>query len=406
MYGNNEGKSRGVYKELEESIVLELKDITKSFGETQVLKGVNLKVHEGEFVTLLGSSGCGKTTTLRIIAGLEQPDSGEVLLEGEVMGDRPPEKRNANMVFQNYALFPHMNVYNNIAYGLKIRGVNKNEIKGRVDEMLSLVQLKGYEKRMPSQMSGGQRQRVAIARALINNPKVLLLDEPLGALDLQLRRQMQLELKRLQKKLGITFIYITHDQEEAINMSDVIAVMRDGKFEQTGSPSEIYDTPKTSYVASFVGSANVLKGEVKDVKDGVVTLSNESGTMCCALPESMQKEKGTEDPLDDSASVDENLFCPGRICTLAIRSESIRLMREGEAKNSLHGTVTEKNFAGGMLRIEVSLPDQTTVVVSRHGINIDFDAGDKVCLTWDAFDAVFVDLDAPLLDKEPSGEEG
>ncbi len=372
---------------MEKPVVLELKNITKSFGETQVLRDINLTVHEGEFVTLLGSSGCGKTTTLRIIAGLEQPDSGEVILEGEVMGDRAPEKRNANMVFQNYALFPHMNVYNNIAYGLKIRGVDKNEICRRVTDMLSLVQLEGFEKRMPSEMSGGQRQRVAIARALINNPKVLLLDEPLGALDLQLRRQMQLELKRLQKKLGITFIYITHDQEEAINMSDVIAVMKDGRFEQTGSPAEIYDRPKTSYVATFVGSANVLSGTVASVADGVAILENESGTMCCKVRPISALAK------EDSTKINVSVIQKGQQRTIAVRSESINLEKEQKSAQALHGVITEKNFAGGMLRIEVELSDGKTVVVSRHGIDFSCGAGDAVFLEWNAKDAVFVDLE-------------
>ncbi|MCC8066626.1 MAG: ABC transporter ATP-binding protein, partial [Clostridiales bacterium] len=388
----------------------------------------NPTVHEGEFVTLLGSSGCGKTTTLRIIAGLESPDSGEVILEGEVMGEKAPEKRNVNTVFQNYALFPHMNVYNNIAYGLKVRSRNgrreallnrrnastgmgssrpdKDEIRRRVTEMLALVQLEGFEKRMPSQMSGGQKQRVAIARALINNPRVLLLDEPLGALDLQLRRQMQLELKRLQKKLGITFIYITHDQEEAINMSDVIAVMRDGRFEQTGSPSEIYDTPRTSYVASFVGSANVLSGKVIDVADGEAVLANSHGTMLCR---------------DDARF----RIRPGQERTLAVRSENIRIWSEKKSAHALRGRIVEKSFVGGMLRIEVKLDDSQadsslyeddssnslsadgqsglknteesvmseTVVISRHGINFHYDVGESVYLEWDAQDAVFVDAE-------------
>ena len=231
--------------------VLELQEITKSFSGTPVLNGISLKAEQGEFITLLGSSGCGKTTTLRIIAGLETPDSGRVLLSGKDMTDTEPNKRDVNTVFQNYALFPHMNVEQNIGYSLKIRKRPKTEIRGEVQKMLSLVQLTGYEKRMPSELSGGQRQRVAIARSLINRPQLLLLDEPLGALDLQLRRQMQQELKRLQKKLGITFIYITHDQEEALNMSDRIAVMMDGRFQQLGTPSEVYDSPKTAYVARF-----------------------------------------------------------------------------------------------------------------------------------------------------------
>ncbi len=367
---------------MEKPVVLELKNITKKFGDTEVLRGLNLTVQEGDFVTLLGPSGCGKTTTLRIIAGLEYPDSGEVVLEGKVMGDCEPEKRPVNTIFQNYALFPHMNVYNNIAYGLKLRKVNKNEIQQRVSEMLELVQLEGFEKRMPAEMSGGQRQRVAIARALINNPRVLLLDEPLGALDLQLRRQMQLELKRLQKKLGITFIYITHDQEEAINMSDVIAVMRDGKFEQTGSPAEIYDMPKTSYVASFVGSANILSGTVTALDDRKAVLETAGGTMCCELP--AQK---------DLIRVDEQR-------TLSIRSENINLWAEQKSPQAIKGIITEKNFAGGMLRIEVKRPDDSIVVVSRHGINFSYDVGDEIYLEWVASDAVFVDLEQEITEQQ------
>lgn len=357
----------------ERPIVLELRNITKSFGEMEVLRGVSLSVREGQFVTLLGSSGCGKTTTLRIIAGLEYPDSGEVLLEGKEMGVMAPEKRSVNTVFQNYALFPHMNVYNNIAYGLKLRKVGKAEVKERVSQMLSLVQLEGFEKRMPSEMSGGQRQRVAIARALINNPRVLLLDEPLGALDLQLRRQMQYELKTLQKKLGITFIYITHDQEEAINMSDVIVVMRDGRFEQAGSPAEVYDHPRTSYVAEFVGSANILHGRVISADGEKVILSMSNGTFVC------KKEK---------FSVKE-----GDVLTVAVRSENISVWREPKSEQWLCGTMAEKSFAGGMLRIVVSLEDGTEVVITRQGINFHYDIGEKVYLEWEDKDAVFVDME-------------
>lgn len=219
-----EVRKTGEKARMEES-VLELRGIEKEFGKVSVLKGISLNVKKGEFITFLGSSGCGKTTTLRIIAGLETPDVGEVFINGECVNQLPPEKRSVNTVFQNYALFPHMNVSENIAYGLKIKKIEKRTIQNKVTEALELIQLSGYEKRMPSELSGGQKQRVAIARAIVNNPQVLLLDEPLGALDLQLRRQMQLELKKLQKQLGITFIYITHDQEEAINMSSRIAVM-------------------------------------------------------------------------------------------------------------------------------------------------------------------------------------
>lgn len=253
---------------------LELKNIRKGFSnEEEVLKGISLAIEKGEFITLLGSSGCGKTTTLRIIAGLEMPDAGQVFLDGKDVTALNPEDRDVNTVFQNYALFPHMNVADNIGYGLRLKKVPRTEIRRRVKEMLELVQLPGYEKRKPSELSGGQKQRVAIARALINNPRVLLLDEPLGALDLQLRRAMQVELKRLQKKLGITFIYITHDQEEAINMSDRIAVMNHGTFEQIGTPDEIYNHPRTSYVATFVGNANILKGVAGATENGKVAVN-------------------------------------------------------------------------------------------------------------------------------------
>lgn len=237
--------------------ILELKDIHKRFGETEVLRGISLAVERGEFITLLGSSGCGKTTTLRIVAGLEACDRGQALLEGRDVTLDAPEKRSLNTVFQNYALFPHMSVGENIGYGLRLKRWKKAEIQAAVRDALALVQLPGYEDRKPSELSGGQRQRIAIARAIVNQPKVLLLDEPLGALDLQLRRQMQFELKRLQKQLGISFIYITHDQEEALNMSDRIAVMKNGVFQQIDTPSAVYDRPHNAYVAQFVGSANV-----------------------------------------------------------------------------------------------------------------------------------------------------
>ena len=240
--------------------LLSLQHISKNFGEGDVLRDISLDVARGEFVTLLGASGCGKTTTLRIISGLETPDEGTVLLDGRDVTALPPERRPVNTVFQSYALFPHMNVEKNVAYGLRVRRMDKASIEKRVREMLELVQMADFAKRMPSQLSGGQRQRIAIARALAPEPELLLLDEPLGALDLQLRRQMQLELKRLQKKLGITFVYITHDQEEAINMSDRIAVMRGGRFEQLGTPEEIYDEPKTHYVAQFIGRSTILSG--------------------------------------------------------------------------------------------------------------------------------------------------
>ena len=319
--------------------VLVLQGIEKSFGETHVLRGIDLHIAQGEFLTLLGSSGCGKTTIIRIVGGLETPDAGRVFLYGEDVTDLEPYERNVNTVFQNYALFPHMNVEANVGYGLKLKKKSKEEIHKAVTEALDLVELEGYEKRMPSELSGGQKQRVAIARAIVNEPKVLLLDEPLGALDLQLRRQMQLELKRLQKRLGITFIYITHDQEEALNMSDRIAVMKDGRFEQIGTVHEIYDHPRTAYVARFVGNANIIH-------------------------------------VDGQA--------------LAVRSEKIQLSKESPAAGGLAGVVREKSFVGGMLRIVVELTDGTEVVASRHGIDADWEAGQSCWIYWDPSAAVVV----------------
>ena len=257
--------------------IVQLKNITKSFGDNQVLKPISLDIYEGEFLTLLGSSGCGKTTTLRIIAGFETPTEGSVFIENKDVTELAPYNRDVNTVFQSYALFPHMTVFDNIAFGLVEKKMDKKEIKKKVMEMLELVQLHGFEKRKPSQMSGGQKQRVAIARALVNSPKVLLLDEPLGALDLKLRKQMQVELKRLQKKLGITFVYVTHDQEEALTMSDRIAVMHQGHFEQIGTAKEIYERPQTKFVASFIGESNIFEANVDTIAGDELGLMMENG---------------------------------------------------------------------------------------------------------------------------------
>ena len=261
----------------ERKAIVQLKNITKSFGDNQVLKPISLDIYEGEFLTLLGSSGCGKTTTLRIIAGFETPTEGNVYIEDKDVTELAPYNRDVNTVFQSYALFPHMTVFDNIAFGLVEKKMDKKEIKKKVLEMLDLVQLHGFEKRKPSQMSGGQKQRVAIARALVNSPKVLLLDEPLGALDLKLRKQMQVELKRLQKKLGITFVYVTHDQEEALTMSDRIAVMHQGHFEQIGTAKEIYENPQTKFVASFIGESNIFEANVDTIEGTDLGRTMENG---------------------------------------------------------------------------------------------------------------------------------
>ena len=245
---------------MDKNKIIELKNITKEYEGEQVLRGINLDIHDKEFVTLLGPSGCGKTTTLRIVGGFITPDSGDVYFGGKRVIDLPPYKRPVNTVFQKYALFPHLNVYENVAFGLRLKKTPESEVARRVGEMLELVDLKGFDRRSVNQLSGGQQQRIAIARALINNPKVLLLDEPLGALDLKLRKEMQIELKKIQQRMEITFIYVTHDQEEALTMSDTVVVMRDGTIQQIGTPQDIYNEPVNAFVADFIGESNILPG--------------------------------------------------------------------------------------------------------------------------------------------------
>jgi spermidine/putrescine transport system ATP-binding protein len=244
--------------------IIKLVNICKNFDKETILNNFNLHIKKNEFVTFLGPSGCGKTTTLRIIGGFERPTSGDVCFEGKIINDTPAYKRQINTVFQKYALFPHMNVFENIAFGLKIKKMSSNEIKNRVEKILKLVGLVGYEKREIDSLSGGQQQRIAIARALVNEPKVLLLDEPLGALDLKLRKEMEIELKKMQKQLGITFIYVTHDQEEALTMSDTIVVMEKGKIQQIGTPIDIYNEPQNAFVAKFIGQSNIIEGIMLD----------------------------------------------------------------------------------------------------------------------------------------------
>jgi spermidine/putrescine transport system ATP-binding protein len=356
-------------------------------------------VNSGEFITLLGPSGCGKTTTLRIIAGLERADAGRVFLDGEEVSERPPNKRNVNMVFQNYALFPHMSVAQNIAYGLKLKGLPRAEIQQIVAEALELVRLAGFGRRSPGSLSGGERQRVALARALVNRPKALLLDEPLGALDLQLRRQMQEELKRLQQQLGIAFIYITHDQEEALTMSDRIVVMREGRFEQIGSAAEVYDQPQTSFVARFVGNANILQGTVVPetatarIAEGTVSpgaaLGSDAGVLVLA------HATGRVRALNRGAAVR-----PGERLTIAVRAEHLilepRLPGDSEGGEGLAVRVTGKSFAGGQLRITLELSGGGELAASRLGIDSPLAVGEEARARWaDPAQAVIVDREGP-----------
>ncbi|CDE20161.1 MAG: spermidine/putrescine ABC transporter ATP-binding protein [Eubacteriales bacterium] len=298
--------------------IIELRNVSKSFDGEIVLKNLSLDIHDKEFITLLGPSGCGKTTTLRIIGGFVEPDEGDVCFMGERINDLPPYKRNVNTVFQRYALFPHLNVFENIAFGLRVHRTPEKEIVERVEKMIALVNLKGFEKRSVTTLSGGQQQRVAIARALVNNPKVLLLDEPLAALDLKLRKDMQKELKNIQQQTGITFIYVTHDQEEALSMSDTIVVMADGEIQQIGSSTDIYNEPKNAFVADFIGESNILDGIMLD--DLKVKFSGH-------VFDCVDKGFGKNKPVD-----------------VVVRPEDVDIV--STEKGMLRGTVTSVTFKG------------------------------------------------------------
>jgi len=286
---------------------IRLTDLTKHFRDVRAVDRVSLDIQPGEFFSMLGPSGCGKTTTLRMIGGFELPTAGRIELRGRDATTDPPDKRPVNMVFQNYALFPHLDVHENVAFGLRRKGVDTSDTKRRVAEALDLVHLGGYDKRKPNQLSGGQQQRVALARALVNRPNVLLLDEPLGALDLKLRKQLQIELKRVQTEVGITFVYVTHDQEEALTMSDRIAVMRGGKVEQLGTPEELYERPKTRFVADFIGTSNLLSGSIEAIEGGRAIVRLSSGETC-----------------HTSAGAD---IVVGRAVELSVRPEAVALHR-------------------------------------------------------------------------------
>jgi len=337
-------------------IDVRLSGVRKAYGEVTAVDGVDLDIFRGEFFTMLGPSGSGKTTCLRMIGGFEQPDEGRVILSGDDVTQLPPNERDVNTVFQDYALFPHMSVAKNVEYGLKVTGVPSGERGPRVQEALAMVRLEDYGDRRPNQLSGGQRQRVALARALVNRPRVLLLDEPLGALDLKLRQQLQVELKRIQQEVGITFIYVTHDQDEALSMSDRIAVMENGKIVQVGTPNEVYDRPETRFVAGFVGVSNLLELPVDSVTGDVASLR-------------LGARDRVEVPLDGHA------VGPGDTAIVTIRPERIALT-EGDAApgDRCHalGTVRESMFAGPTTRFVVSLEGGGELMVLRQNESMSF----------------------------------
>ena len=344
--------------------IVSIMNVEKMYGENHVVKNMNMNIEEGEFLTLLGPSGCGKTTTLRMISGFELPTSGMIKVQGESVEKKEPYQRDVNTVFQNYALFPNMNVYDNVAYGLKVKKVPKAEIKERVTEVLKMIQLEGFEKRRITQMSGGQKQRVAIARAIINRPKVLLLDEPLGALDLKLRKQMQIELKRLQKKLGITFIYVTHDQEEALTMSDRIAIINEGRIEQLDTPIEIYEHPKTKFVANFIGETNLLDAVVLEMKGDKAVIGTEVGRAEVLINS------------DDDYSVNDGL-------SVSVRPEHMKFSKTPIEGFRIKGIVKENIFVGNLIKMMIILNDGTEIRVNRFDASDLAQPGDLVYLYWD-----------------------
>ena len=355
---------------------VELRNVSKRFpapsGEiVAAVRNITMQIHDGEFFSMLGPSGCGKTTSLRMIAGFELPTEGEVYIHGQSMGQKPPFQRPVNTVFQNYALFPHMTIGDNVGFGLEMKKVSKDEILRRVTEALEMVRLPGFEKRRTRQMSGGQQQRVALARALVNRPEVLLLDEPLGALDLKLRKQMQLELKRIQTEVGITFIYVTHDQEEAMTMSDRIAVMRAGRIEQLGNPEELYERPRTAFVAGFLGVSNLLEGEVAGRDGSLVTVRLPDGTLLRAPADGVASSGGVR---------------------IGVRPEKLRVdpRAEGGATdglNALSGTVLDASYIGVSTQYVVQTAEGHRLTVYAQNLDTAGAAellanGQRVLLTW------------------------
>jgi spermidine/putrescine transport system ATP-binding protein len=376
---------RGVVDGLAESDI-RLDRVTKRFGDVVAVDDLSLDVEQGEFFSLLGPSGCGKTTTLRMLGGFEDPTRGTVYLRGKDVTDVPAYRRDVNTVFQSYALFPHLNVYENVGFGLRRKKVGKSDIERRVKEALILVDLPGFERRKPSQLSGGQQQRVALARALVNRPQVLLLDEPLGALDLKLRKQMQLELKQIQREVGITFLYVTHDQEEAMTMSNRIAVMRFGKIEQTGAPEDTYENPRTEFVAGFLGASNLLDGEITGHGGELATVSLAGGGTV-SVPS-------------------ERLNGQGSSVKVGVRPEKIRLAA-GEAEvpagwNAVSGTLRDATFVGVSHQFTVEGPGTRPLTVYAQNLGGESipAPGQRVRLLWRPEHTFVVRPSAPLAEEE------
>ena len=350
---------------------LELRDVSKRFGEVVALDSISLEIQRGEFVTLLGPSGCGKTTTLRIVAGLEHGTSGLVYIRGELVNRIPPYRRNVNTVFQNYALFPHMSVFENVAFGLRVKRVPRAGIGQAVGQALEQVHLSGYERRRPHELSGGQQQRVALARALINQPAILLLDEPLGALDLKLRKEMQLELKRVHREVGITFVYVTHDQEEALTLSDRIAVMNAGRIVQLGTPLEVYESPRTSFVANFVGVSNMIEAVVRDRGPDALVVAVDSG---------LQLKRPAKNP----PALDQKVL-------VVVRPEKVRI---GTGGDGLRGHIEDLVYLGNRVTFVVRLPNDTLIHAEDQAgrlVGGAFEIGRPVVVSWDPADCRLFD---------------
>ncbi len=347
-------------------VAVSLTSVTKRFGEFVAVDDLNLDIREGEFFSLLGPSGCGKTTTLRMIAGFEEPTEGVIAVAGDPVQGVPPYRRPVNTVFQSYAIFPHLNVFDNVAFGLRRAGAPKEEIRRRVGEACEMVQLAGFEKRRPAELSGGQQQRVALARALINRPKVLLLDEPLGALDLKLRKELQLELRNLQHEVGITFVYVTHDQEEALTMSDRIAVMNDGKVQQVADPTTLYELPKNRFVANFIGQTNVFSGEVESLDGERVTLRSGDGFKV----EAVVRNGGVPEA--------------GERVQAAVRPEKIRFSNSGD--NVCGVEVRQIVYLGVSTQYITELADGTRLVLYQQNAHdaVGPEVGEQVKVAWDA----------------------